>query len=179
MLPSTIISGFKTCGVYPLNPSTFIATVEDPAVSDKLPSPNKNLKFIPLYSPSAPVKGRCARVFSHGEEMLFQRRHENGYDLPDDTRYISWLQINHRDEAQRLCSLLNDPVLSSSDSSSDKDLQTSEAVRTLQPQSTLSKFLDYPEPPARTVPPTKKKSAKVLTSAENLKLMEEKESNRN
>ena len=33
-------------------------------------------------------------VFSAGEELLFSRRFENGYDLPDP-KYISWLRIHH------------------------------------------------------------------------------------
>ena len=182
MVPSLIISSFKESGVYPLNPSAFIATVSigDESLEriEDCPSPHTNLKFIPLYSPSAPVKERCLRMFSREEEECFQQRFSYGYDAPGDTRYISWLQVYHPDEAQRLCGLLNDPIPSSSPTvfSNDQDVTLSSVeVRTLQPQSTLSKFLDYPKPPARAAPPTKKKSAKVLTSAENLKLMEEKE----
>ena len=33
-------------------------------------------------------------MFSAEEEVLFARRFENGYDLPDP-KYLSWLMIHH------------------------------------------------------------------------------------
>ena len=38
------------------------------------------------------------------EIELFERRHENGYDLTIDSRYMLWLNSAHPEEADRLCS---------------------------------------------------------------------------
>ena len=63
---------------------------------------------MPKNSPIALLKTRCARSFTNEEEKLFQRRFENGYDLLNDPRYISWLHIHHPEEAIRLRELTLD-----------------------------------------------------------------------
>ena len=94
--------------------------------------------------------------------------------MSSDTSYIK----STTPRRQWICSLLNDlvPRSTSSDISdlpdNDLDLDT---VRTLQVQSTLSKFLEYPELPTLAVPSTKKKrkvQKYLATSAENMKLVE-------
>ena len=48
-------------------------------------------------------------------------------------------------------------------------------VYALPKRSTLTKFLNYPQPPSKRDPPKKIASAKGLTSSQNLKVLEEKE----
>lgn len=63
-----------------------------------------------MNSPIASLGGRRAQSFTNEEEKLFQRRFENGYDLSNDLKYISWLHIYHPEEAIRLCELIIDPT---------------------------------------------------------------------
>ena len=119
-----------------------------------------------MYCPIASLRGRFAGSFTSEEEKLFQQRYENGYDLSNDLRYISWLHIHHPEEAIRLCELIVDPT----DSHSGESVSNTEDIVT---KSTLSRLLQYPNPPpTKCVPPEKKAYAKVFTSAENLALLE-------
>ena len=88
---------------------------------------------------------------------------------PNDPKYSSWLHIHHPDEAKHLCELIADPT------EEPQNQQTASAVEGIIRKSDLSKFLEPPKPPAKCVPPAKKSCAKVLTSTENLKLIEKKE----
>ena len=85
--------------------------------------------------------------------------------------YFSWLyiHIHHPDEAKCLRELTVDPT---------EEARTQEMASTKEEvvhKSGLSKLLQIPKPPALRVPPAKKSCAKVLTSTENLKIMEGKE----
>ena len=56
--------------------------------------------------------------FTPQEVELFERRHENGYDLTIDSRYMLWLNSTHPEEAERLRSknlqsTVEDTVMSS------------------------------------------------------------------
>ena len=77
--------------------------------------------------------------------------------------------VHHPDEAKRLCELIVDPT------EEPRSQQTASAVEGVIRKSGLSKLLELPKPPAKCVPPAKKSCAKVLTSTENLKLIEKKE----
>ena len=89
--------------------------------------------------------------------------------MSNDPKYFSWLHIHHPDEAKRLCELIVDPT------EEPRNQQTASAVEGVIRKSGLSKLLEPPKPPAKCVPPAKKSCAKVLTSTENLKLIEKKE----
>ena len=130
------------------------------------PLPSCSLKFMPMYSPIAP-KTRRARSFTQEEEK-FQIRYEEGYDLSNDPKYISWLHIHYPDEANRLCELV-DPT------EEYQSQQVALAAEGVVHKSGLSKLLQLPKPPAKCVPSAKKTCAKVLTSTENLKLIEKRE----
>lgn len=83
MVPSTIISGFKTCGVYPFNPMAVIdhnpCTMEDTA--------------------DASLNQEEDNTFTVEQEVLFKRRYEEGYDIYDDPKYVSWLREYHPETA--------------------------------------------------------------------------------
>jgi len=109
------------------------------------------LPFLPMHSPiSRPHRKPVANDsegFTEEETSLFEKRFENGYDLTHDSRYNLWLSQYHPESTvQRL------PYSGSA----------------------VSTFLNYPSPPDRSK--TEPKSCgRVLTSAENLEIMNEKE----
>jgi len=51
--------------------------------------------------------------FTVAEELKYQQRYEEGYDLPDP-RYEEWLRINHPEAASRSIFTLSSPNLTSS-----------------------------------------------------------------
>ena len=167
MVPHNICAGFKAAGVYPLDSAAFVARTAASDPNDS-PLPSSSLKFVPMYSPIAP-KNRRAQSFTQEEKENFQQRYDEGYDLSNDPKYFSWLHIHHPDEAKRLCELIVDPT------EEPRSQQTASAVEGVICKSGLSKLLELPKPPAKCVPPAKKSCAKVLTSTENLKLIEKKE----
>ena len=119
-----------------------------------------------MYSPIAP-KNRRAQSFTQEEKEICQQRYE-GYDLSNDPKYFSWLHIHHSDEAKHLCELIVNPT------EEPRNQQMASAVEGVIRKSGLSKLLEPPKP-AKCVPPAKKSGAKVLTSTENLKLIEKRE----
>lgn len=167
MIPQNICAGFKAAGVYPLDSTAFIART---AASDTAnsPVPSSALKFVPMYSPIAP-KNRRAQSFTQKEEEKFQQWYEEGYDLSNDPKYISWLHVHHPDEAKRLCELIVDPT------EGPQLQQMASAAESVVHKSDLSKLLQAPKPPAKCIPLAKKSCAKVLTNTENLKLIGKKE----
>ena len=87
-----------------------------------------------MYSSIAP-KSRRAQLFTQREEEHFQQRFEEGYDLSNDPKYISWLHIHHPDEVKRLCELIIDPTKES------QSQQTASDVEGVIRKSGLSKLL--------------------------------------
>ena len=156
MTVANITGGFRVTGVYPVNRDAL-----------SLPSPEcesltkqTGLVFIPLYSPASkrkssieePATERQMTIEDFSEEELarFETRYENGYDLRDDPRYNSWLRRCHPESAVWM-----QPLSYGS--------------------TAVSQYLHCPSPPSQ-IPTYKPKSCgRVLTSSENLALLEEKE----
>ena len=90
MMPANIISGFKTCGIYLFNPRAVLdhdPTSENSEEDDSVPMADKiSLHSTKEISP--------ATSFTAEENILFTRRYENGYDIPDP-RYVQWMEQNH------------------------------------------------------------------------------------
>ena len=89
--PETICSGFRTAGVYPYNPNAI-----------NIPNTDKQ-QSKPVDHSSAATPGGVATAggaaqvrptFTPEQEIVFERRYEENYDLYD-TEYVSWLEINH------------------------------------------------------------------------------------
>ena len=101
MMPANIISGFKTCGIYPFNPRAVLdhdPTSENSEEDDSVPMADK----ISLHSTKETTP---ATNFTAEENILFTRRYENGYDIPDP-RYVQWMEQNHPED--RLLDLFPD-----------------------------------------------------------------------
>ena len=135
------------------------------------------LKFIPLYSPShrRPQAVEAATTFEPEEISLFQTRFEEGYDLEDE-RYESWLRMYHPEVRANQ----NEDVThscTSEPSFSDTQPNTSTPISAnLMPRSSLfSRALVDRAPSIKYPEPRSKGGARVLTSAENIEHLNEKE----
>ena len=110
-----IMSGFKRCGLFPLNPS---------AVDDRQSAPSKafqaasNPESVGEADPE-PVGETISEpsnpLFTEEQESLYSRRYEEGYDL-DDPGFVAWLKINHPDQC---VSVRSAPSFSTSTPNSD------------------------------------------------------------
>ena len=127
--------------------------------------------------------------------LLYTKRYEEGYDLTHDKRYNCWVQVKNDEGTMKGCVssepvTINDPALPKStivskDVSKESGIDASEknnaSVARKEPAQlkhsiALSKVLSSQELAVvkiATKPP--KTSACVLTSSENMKILEEKE----
>ena len=193
-----IVSAFRTTGVCPLN--RHAVKVNDSishAFDGRCPTEATGLAFIPFYSPARkqrPKQLACAAeeptraVFTDEEHARFTRKFEEGFDICTDDRYNLWLEIQHlRPQATSplgfpsLKKSSAESFLDSSDAPFPQDVQevyppTNLLLRDIpKPESILKKFLPHPRQLTTKPPCYEKMSAKVLTSAECMKQMEEKE----
>ena len=93
MLPNVISAGFKRSGIYPFNPQAIDYGVITKKSSD---TPGKEIS---KAKKGCPVRGTVngeneTLNLSHEQVQLFEKRYEEGYDLPDPL-YLKWLKINH------------------------------------------------------------------------------------
>lgn len=119
LTPSNIVSGFKKCGVHPFNRNAIPVSDES---SDAEPHTKRNAaennptlssddsSYETPYPAETDTSGEYkepnidsddSTVFTAEQIERFNRRHEEGYDLPDPI-YEDWLKLNHPDAA--LCS---------------------------------------------------------------------------
>ncbi len=197
-----MMSAFRTTGVYPLNRRAIEVNEYTPQSFDPTAlSATTGLAFIPLYSPArtctsrpkipsrpAPEQRQFTQEkhaqFTQVEEAKFNRRFEEGYDVTTDERYNLWLEKYHS-SAQLMSPVhlsVSPPASTLSDNSRDcsispesprpSNLLLGEATR---PESVLRKFLQHPLPQVTKPRSYEKMSAKVLTSSECRKAVEEKE----
>lgn len=123
MTSSIICAGFRKCGVYPFNPNaidcsisvtnpeSFDETGDDKETEEVSDENNPQMvngahdKTEPLNSVKHNDETECHSVISEKEPdkqwpadkiLLFQRRYEEGYDVPDE-EYIQWLHETHPD----------------------------------------------------------------------------------
>ena len=96
-----IMSGFRKCGLFPLNPS---------AVDDRRMAPSKALvasreskmiETVPNVSSADSIVDSAldassvdSSVFTIEQEELYRKRFKEGFDIPDPG-YVAWLKINH------------------------------------------------------------------------------------
>ena len=103
MVPAIIISGFRRSGIYPFNPEAIDYGVDD--VSKKPTSKKDDSKSRSKASKGEDFNSRSKNLqanaieFSAEQEKRFQRRYEEGFNIPDPL-YLQWLKINHPSEQQ-------------------------------------------------------------------------------
>ena len=84
MNPATICSGFRRCGVYPLNPDAIDCTVSVINSEASLQQVNKDANSQSDDTSDLQQLNDTQLSISPEKAALFQRRFEEGYDLPDD-----------------------------------------------------------------------------------------------
>ena len=174
-----VIKGFKVTGIHPFNPHALIPKPDFSPVSrfHNIGS-DSGLKFIPLFSPAPDRYQKPSTIADHhvtdvssneedsdteftpDEIIHFTRRFEEGYDIYDE-RYEQW-KIK-----EKSCVI---------------QLQSAEFENTLSKKSHLFKRLNQ-EPPLVSQdvmkPTIKTGSARVLTSIENMRAVDEKKKEKN
>ena len=99
MNPSNIISGLRSCGIYPLNP---IAVLDhDPSVhQSNSPSGSTSEAVVTadILQPndSGNAEDAACESFTAEDETLFEHLNSEGYDLYD-TKYLTQNQIPSKD----------------------------------------------------------------------------------
>ena len=97
VIPTNIISGFRTCGVYPLNVSAIrVVQVRPERNSDNdsnAEHPCQGDMNVGDNSGASTDERRDG--FTLEQEMLFKRRYEEGHDLYVDANYIRWMRFHH------------------------------------------------------------------------------------
>ena len=199
MNSNNVISGFRATGICPFNRNAIkVPGLEEEREDADSLSEKTGLAYIPLFSPAP--KCQLSRVispplssspisfcFTEEEIERFQVRWENGYDLKHYQRYNQWLEVYHPghlktgdlDLTNAGTPFPHFPGYSSDEAhATDPDNQSPpvssiEATSKLSAPSILSSLLVVPEAPAKVV--KKKTAARVLTSKENLELLEAKE----
>lgn len=161
MTPKNIISGFRTTGIFPVDRDALTL----PGEKRRSLAERTGLSYIPLFTPSKKIR---QVHFSQEEVERYNFHFENGLHL-EEARYHLWLQKYKANESITL-----------ENSSSDDDDDDEEAAyhmhRPLTAHSTVSHMFKVPSPPHRKVTFNEKKQCThLLTSAENIKQMEEKE----
>ena len=155
MTMSNIISGFKVTGVCPFKRVEIPGEKNASFDPENLPK-SSGLAYIPLYSPA---RGYPVQRGSTPSGSFYQHRHNSSFE-------VSTLEVSRE--------------LSASDSylfdrSASSDLGENCVMAPLQKSSSLSKLFKVPEVPSKL--PTKhvKSSGRILTSVENMKVMDERE----
>ena len=94
-----MIAGFRCTRIYPFKPDALLPStspssqLQDITISSFIH--RNGLKFVPLYTPlSSPMQKVTRSAFSEEQILLYQRRYEEGYDLPDRD-YQRWLEMYH------------------------------------------------------------------------------------
>ena len=193
-------AGFKVTGIFPFNRDAVAVPKQK---MESLPE-ESGLSFIPLYSPAPSRKKAVVKKprFTEEEEQLFERRYKEGYDITDDPRYNMWLECYYPDSITLCTSPLAEPDedLSSLDTMSGSErchqsrftealasrgISSAAAHRRrrhsslpchlLQATSQIQKFLRTPSPPTTSHLKTNKSCGRVLTSYENIQIMEAKQ----
>ena len=88
MTMTNIVAGFRTTGVYLLNRLAVpvLGIAEDGSCVRRVSLAERTgLQFIPLYSPSRQRTEHELRAVTFECDEIFQRRYEEGYDLPAST----------------------------------------------------------------------------------------------
>lgn len=100
MNPQNISSSFRTTGVFPVDRQALEILQEKekslPKLSMAVVAKSNGINFLPLYSPRKSLVSKdITPVFTEEEMKRFQKRFDEGFDVPGDSHYLQWLQLYH------------------------------------------------------------------------------------
>lgn len=188
---TNIIAGFQTTGIYPFNRSAVDLSGYHGVPEKRLSLTQRTgLQFIPMFTPLKSTQtSPKPPVFDSGEMELYERRYEEGYDVPDK-RYEQWVKM-YRPKSTcpdspvplgqtPVCEVESvdldhtyDPEVVSAEQPASSTLSSS--VSFLPRLSQLSRLLADRAPTVKTTQKRLMGGSRVLTSAENLSSLREKE----
>ena len=123
-----ILSGFRKCGIHPLNPgevsdrqlapSKAVRSQNDqPSVSSTstlVPQSDSSLNASPdSQAPWSQSSTDSSPIFTEEHTKLFEKRFEEGYDLQDE-EYSAWVRIYHSEKASPSPSVVSSGSMKSS-----------------------------------------------------------------
>ena len=163
------------------SPSSPLCSTPSPIPAPRLSSPLPSLSSTPFPKPvrrlsplPPPSSSSCSTqsptpvpMFTEEEQVIFNRRWENGYDITTDHRYNLWCELHQPPNT--------DSVLLSG-FESDNEETGRHVCQPSSYRSSFGKFLMLPSPPTcMSTGFEQTHSDRVITSAESIKLLEEKE----
>lgn len=115
--------------------------------------------------------------FTSKETVKYQRRYEEGYDIPD-SRYEQWLTVYHPEVVKGKENGLPSTLSSVDSPLSCETTSTTTASVMYPPQSLFTKYLKTSMPKYKLPVKEPKTSARILTSVESLHAVQEKNERR-
>jgi hypothetical protein len=158
MTIKNVVAGFRVTGVCPFNRTAIKIPGKYTAFNPESLPQSTGLAYIPLYSPA---HSRTHPRFVHCDNL---QQHSSRPDL----------QLVERDNVSDFEDSISVHVDSGSEGSDDSPSNRC-AILPLQDSRTLSKFLRTPMAPGEVPTKHQKSSGKVLTSVENMRIMEARE----
>ena len=141
---TNIIAGFRTTGIFPFDRSAVDLRGYHGVPEKRMSLPQRTgLQFIPLFSPFKSTQSSPkpqAPVFESSEMEVYQRRYDEGYDIPDQ-RYQQWVKMYHSESPCIESSAPLEPTPANEiegirlDHSSDHEISSAFTEKSLEPAS--------------------------------------------
>ena len=198
MTMPNITKSFEISGVYLVDRSKILPSIPSMSSSKLDKFRNSGVSFIPLYSPGPKQKPNKSNNFTHEELVKFERRYNEGYYIKTDTRYNVWLDEYHPSPtavepdsnlpspiSSSLCSpasSLCSPAPTSSPICSPAHWESTSSLtddcyspKVLSSVTVMKNVLDQHQPKTKIAAKEPKTSARVLTSEEHQRTLNEKQ----
>ena len=172
---SNITASFRVSGVYLVDCGAVLPSTPEAKLTNMKKA---GVSFVPSYNPF-PWRESMISNFTKEEMVKFERRYEEKYDLTDDPRYNLWIQMYHpQSPLLPACSIGRNesPIHSRTPSPTYSPSPSSPSSVNVPPFSTvMDKVLNTRQPRIKMPNQQAKTSARVLTSFEQRKALQEKE----
>ena len=179
MTMKNIMASFRTTGIFPLDRNKVLSLVNSVISTESPVSKPGGLTYLPLLTPMPSPKQKPASDpnFSDAEIALFIERFQKSYKGNDD-RYNLWLDMYHPASVQLDGAVTLDSSNFHTPSHDHKQLKSKSTATNIagvaKSRNVFEKLFTLPSPPPKLPTLKEKGSSRVLTSAEGLKLLDEK-----
>ena len=179
MTMKNIMASFRTTGIFPLDRNKVLSLVNSVISTESPVSKPGGLTYLPLLSPMPSPKQKPVSDpdFSDAEIALFIERFQKNYKGNDD-HYNLWLDMYHPASVKLHGTVTLDSSnfrTPSHDHNQLKSRSTATSIAAVaKPSNVFEKLFTLPSPPPKLPTLKEKGSSRVLTSAEGLKLLDEK-----